>query len=141
MDRKNFFVLLFFCVSISAFAFEPSSVILTVRNESSFTFEFDKAKVTFDGNKVAIEPGILYPQQSATIKGTITKDYDLQAVLFFKDGSQFDIQDRRQFHNGQPVFLMRSEHVRSMITERTYNPVRKPRLLSFIAATIVLQDK
>lgn len=141
MDKKSFLVLLVFAISVSVLAFEPSSVIVTVRNDSGFTFEFDKAKVAFDGNKVAIEPEILYPQQSATITGTITKDYDLQAVLFFKDGSQFDIKDRRQFHNGQPVFFMRSKHVHSTITARTYNPVKKPRLLSFVAATIFLKDK
>src|SRR5436309_7584325 len=82
-----------------------------------------------------------YCQETATIIGTTTPGFDLSGILYFNEGAKFRIIDRRQFHTGQPVFIMHSNQTLSFVSSRTLNPVIGPKLLSYSAATVILKDK
>jgi hypothetical protein len=141
VNLKKLCVLLFLCVSNQIIAFQPSSVIIKLTNKSTQTLEFDRFDSAFPGNEITIDKKKLRPGEAATVIGTITRDFDLSATMYFKEDTRFYVKVRREFHTGQPVFKMKSELIDSAVTSRTLNPVKNPKLLNWIAADVVLKDR
>lgn len=144
MITKNIVAKLFICslLHLSIQAAEISTLIVTLINESTHELVFDHAEVKKPGNTLKIDKNILKPTETAYITGTTTTGFDLSGNLYFKNhAGRFFIEDRRQFHSGQPIFSMHSDKIASKVTSQTYNPVKGPRLLSYTAATVVLKNK
>ena len=137
--QRLFFYLLF---HMSAYTAELSTVIITLENQSTQELFFERAEVKYSGNTLKIDKITIRPQEIAFITGTTTTGYDLSGRVYFKNQKgHFFIEDRRQFHSGQPVFSMHSNTIYSKVTSKTYNPVTGPKLLSYVAATVILRDK
>lgn len=128
-------------LSLSSSLFAQNTLSVSLINLSSSQFLFERSSVEFPNNTIAIEPKLLIPGESANITGTTTLDEDLSAILYFKGDAELWILDKRQFHIGQPIFAFLSNDTTSQLVSRTPNPTVGARLLSYVAAKIVIRDK
>jgi len=144
MNKTKIFLQLIFCmiIQLGVHAAEISTLTITLINESTREFIFERAVVKYEGNTLKIDKLRVKPRETAIITGTTTAGFDLKGILYFNgQAAQFYVEDRRQFHHGQPIFTMHADNILSKISSRTFNPVKDPRLLSYTAATVVLSDR
>lgn len=134
-------LLFFSCFSLHFPLVAESTVVISLINNSSSTFVFKRADVQFPNNTLAIEPGTLRPGDTASVSGTTTLEYDLSGVMYFSGGAAFWIVDKRQYHVGPPIFSFNTNGTVSLVISKTPNPKVGAKLLSYIAAKVLIKDK
>src|SRR3990167_10383009 len=123
---------------------EYSTLKLTIINHSKYLLTYTKVDGTKLGNTFSIDTNYILPGGRAVVVGKTNSFNDLVGTLHFTDstgnGNLFKILDYRQFHVGQPIFVMDNEHFVSFVKSRTFNPNTNPHALTIVAAEIEIED-
>lgn len=117
-----------------------SEVQIEVLNNSTHSYEFDYVKVNYPDNTLTIDKDVILPYEKFHIKGSTSNISDLSGYIYFKNTAMFRVVDRLQFKFGQPIFAMLFHNINSNVTWRKFNPISKPRLLSFVGARVLITD-
>jgi hypothetical protein len=132
--------LLFLCVLFHLSAHAENNLTISLINESSESFVFERAGVEFPDNHISIDTKVLRPNATATVSGSTSTTYDLSAVLRFKGGASFWIVDKLQCHVGPPLLFFVANSTVAKVISKTFNPRVGARLLSLVAAKVVITD-
>jgi hypothetical protein len=128
---------LFFASPVPA----ENTLVITLINDSTQKFVFERVAVEFPDNTLSISRKILMPGDVATINGNTTTSDDLSGMVYFSGGPVFWIVDKLQFHVGPPIFAMDTNTTTSTVISKTPNSHVGARLLSYVAAKVVLKDR
>ena len=130
----------FFGLFVQNILHAQSQVSISLINNSTHKFVFDRSVVGHSDNTIEIDKKTLLPGETATILGKTSSRADLSAKIYFNGDCFFQVVDRLQFHYGQPIFRLLANYVKSKLQSRKLNPVVGPRLLSYTGAVVVLTD-
>ncbi|EKD74134.1 MAG: hypothetical protein ACD_45C00063G0005 [uncultured bacterium] len=118
---------------------------LTIINHSKETLHYTGVTGTHLGNTFLMSTNDILPGGSATVTGMTTPVNDLTGTLRFTDATGnvnlFKVIDYRQFHVGQPVFIINNDRFLSFVNSRTFNSNPNPRALSIVAAEVEVEDR
>lgn len=122
-----------------------SKLKVKIINHTISPFTFSKVTGENPDNKFRIHPATVQSKTHATIVGSTSTHYDLQAYIHFKDENSHDvvlrIRDYRQLHPGQPVFYIDSPKYHANVISETFNPKVDPGALSYVAAEVEILEK